>query len=346
MDNLSERVAALEHHIQTMNRQLRGWRRLAWGLGLLALGGWVLHASPGVTAQSGGRDGHPGDVGELLKTLRAFLAHVTLATDAEGRREIIITKANLRIVNGLGRTDCTDAQGNPIPDCPNGLGNLIVGYNELRGFEDVRTGSHNMVVGREHNFSRFGGMVVGSSNTISGDFAVASGGQFNTAGGFAAAVSGGAGNIASGFRAAVSGGGENTASGADASVSGGVNNFASGSLATVSGGNGNTASGDYAVVSGGNTNTAAGSASLVSGGNSNFAGGGTDTVSGGIGNAAIGAGASVSGGASNIASGFVASISGGRLNTASGPAASVSGGHNRTATGEFDWAAGSLLEDE
>ena len=30
-------------------------------------------------------------------------------------------------MNGLGRTDC-EAEGVPIPDCPKGLGNLIVGY--------------------------------------------------------------------------------------------------------------------------------------------------------------------------------------------------------------------------
>jgi DNA repair exonuclease SbcCD ATPase subunit len=38
------------------------------------------------------------------------------------QNEIFITGANLHIVNGLGQTDC-----GPVPDCPNGLGNLIVG---------------------------------------------------------------------------------------------------------------------------------------------------------------------------------------------------------------------------
>ena len=43
---------------------------------------------------------------------------------------------------------------------PNGLGNLSVGYNELRGDRecpDVRTGSHDMVAGTKHNFPSFGG---------------------------------------------------------------------------------------------------------------------------------------------------------------------------------------------
>jgi hypothetical protein len=114
-------------------------------------------------------------------------------------------------VNGLGRTDC-GSEEEPIPDCPNGLGNLIVGYNEVR-FEcspdpciNTRTGSHNVVVGQFHNFSRVGGLVVGLLNEISGDFASVSGGQFNTASGGTAVVSGGCCNTASGSNASVSGG--------------------------------------------------------------------------------------------------------------------------------------------
>jgi hypothetical protein len=113
-------------------------------------------------------------------------------------KEVFITGANLHIVNGLGSTNCT-GEGEETPDCPNGLGNLIVGYNELRvrfddespEVENIRTGSHNVVVGREHNFSRFGGLVVGTSNTISGDFAAVSGGTGNTASGNFSSVSGG-----------------------------------------------------------------------------------------------------------------------------------------------------------
>jgi hypothetical protein len=56
--------------------------------------------------------------------------------------EVVITGANLRIVNGPGRTVC-GPEDNPIPDCPNGFGNLIVGYPKLRGDElgeNIRTG--------------------------------------------------------------------------------------------------------------------------------------------------------------------------------------------------------------
>jgi hypothetical protein len=161
--------------------------------------------------------------------------------------------ANLHLVNGLGSTDCTDEQGEPIPDCPNGVGNLIVGYNESRvpsGGEDIRTGSHTVVVGEQHNFSRVGGLVVGAVNTLSADSTVVSG-AFNTASGSLATVSGGLFNIASGNFVAVNGGQGNMASGNSSSVSGGFQNTARGEAAVVSGGVDNTAFGNLAVVSGG-----------------------------------------------------------------------------------------------
>ena len=61
-----------------------------------------------------------------VKALQATLAAVTFDATT---KELVITEANLRIVNGLGQTDC-GPEDKPIPDCPNGLGNLIVGYNE------------------------------------------------------------------------------------------------------------------------------------------------------------------------------------------------------------------------
>ena len=116
--------------------------------------------------------------------------------------EIYITGANLHIVNGLNGTDST-----------NGLGNLIVGYNELRGAGDDRSGSHNVVIGSEENFSSFGGFVVGLENSISGGFTSVSGGASNTASGVACTVSGGYGGDASGNYTTVTGGYDLDASG-------------------------------------------------------------------------------------------------------------------------------------
>jgi hypothetical protein len=162
---------------------------------------------------------------------------------------------------GLGGMDASATPATRTNNASNGLGNLIVGYNESRvvfGGTDDRTGSHNVVVGEFNNFSSFGGLVVGGFNEISGQFASVSGGTANTASGFGSSVSGGSANTASGDFSSVSGGAGNTASGFFSSVSGGLNNKASGNIASVSGGDENTASGDVSSVSGGSNRTAPG----------------------------------------------------------------------------------------
>ena len=150
---------------------------------------------------------------------------------------------NVHVRNGAGITDSI-----------NGLGNLIVGYNRDRAgrFEiSDKTGSHNLIIGDDHNYSRFGGFVAGKKNAIEAEWASVSGGYLNTASGIYSSVSGGFAVTASGDGASVSGGYLNTASGIYSSVSGGHGGTASGNNASVSGGYWNTASGDYASVSGG-----------------------------------------------------------------------------------------------
>jgi hypothetical protein len=225
MDNFRERLEALEqqteqlqHHACTVERRLRWWRGLACGFLVLGLLTWALPSGRAAYDQ--------GDLERRIAELEYKLEYVT-----GGPNEVVITGAHLRIVNGLGATEGT----------ANGLGNLIVGYNELRRDTprcqsgpkdpfciDTRTGSHNVVVGREHNFSSFGGLVIGEQNEISGAFASVSGGIFNTA---------------SGGNSSVSGGQSNTASGPRSSISGGAVNFALGDSCSVSGGNANTAEG-------------------------------------------------------------------------------------------------------
>jgi hypothetical protein len=198
MDRLHERLDALEQqvqlltqHTQTANRRLRWWRGLACGLAVAGLLGWGLPLS---LAREDTRDKDKDQKGlaQRVAALEQLLMHFS-----REKNEIFITGANLHLVNGLGSTDCTDEQGQEIPDCPNGLGNLFVGYNEPRPpleeeeVENIRTGSHNVVVGQQHNFSRFGGIVVGFNSEISGDFSSVCGGGANTASGRAASVSGG-----------------------------------------------------------------------------------------------------------------------------------------------------------
>jgi hypothetical protein len=182
MDNFRERFEALERRTQMVEQRLRWWRGITCGVLALALLSLALPSGKAA-------DGPARGMAERMATVEDKLA--AMAFDAAAN-EVVITGANLRIVNGLGSTDTT-----------NGLGNLIVGYNESRIPDglgpDNRMGSHNVVVGKRNNFSSVGGLVVGDLHEISGLFASVSGGQFNTASGLYASVSGGSSNIASGL---------------------------------------------------------------------------------------------------------------------------------------------------
>lgn len=234
--------------------------------------------------------------------------------------EIYITGANLNIRNGLGATNGNPAVPQASDGITNGLGNLIIGYNEGRhpgtGQTNDRNGSHNLVLGREQNFTSYAGLIAGRINNITAPFATVTGGEYNTGSGWASSVLGGQFNTASAAIAAVSGGLDNEASGAYSSVSGGWQNKATSRGAHVSGGLENTASGDEASVSGGVFNTASG---------------GGATVSGGVGSQARGPSASVSGGYYNLAAGDYSSVGGGKY---------------RQAVSYWDWVAGSLFQDQ
>ena len=137
-----------------------------------------------------------------------------------GQDTVRFTAVNVQIVNGTGTRDA------PV----NGLGNLIVGYNEFRGNPNAnfRTGSHNLVVGDLNNYSSFGGLLAGIFNTVSGQYGSVTAGNVNTASGTASSVSGGRFNTASSDYASVSGGSDNTASSYAATVSGGFERNAAG----------------------------------------------------------------------------------------------------------------------
>jgi hypothetical protein len=262
IEKLHERVEAMEYRGRIAERRLFWWRILACALLVLGL---VILPLVGGTAQE--QSSYERAMARRLAALEYKLQYIS-----GGANEVVITGANLRIVNGLGNTETT-----------NGLGNLIVGYNELReDATDNRTGSHNVVLGTLNNFSRFGGVVAGLANEISGDFASVYGGVVNRASGEQSVVSGGDNNTASGRRSWVGGGILNRASGPGSSVMGGRVGVASGFFAAVSGGFGNTASGDFSSVSGGAGNTASGDFSSVSGGENNSAGGDFASVSGGF----------------------------------------------------------------
>ena len=246
-----------------------------------------------------------------VQRLEGLLAGVT-----RGDNEITFSGVNVHVVNGAGTTD----------GGANGLGNLIVGYNELRGQDDDRSGSHNIVVGKEHSYSSCGGLVAGRSNTVSAPYASVTGGMQNKATAEAAAVTGGYKNKASASASQVCAGEENEAIGIAACVSGGKKNKASGSASQVAAGRENEAAGEAACVAGGEKNAATGVASKVGGGAVNLAAGFKASVAGGMMNKATGEAAAVGAGVENEANQTGASVVGGRKNKANGDYAAVVGG--------------------
>ena len=150
--------------------------------------------------------------------METLLASVSLENGGE---DFIFTGVNVHIRDGTGDTD----------GVTNGLGNLIVGYNEDSTGGEIR--------------SSFAGLVAGYNNYISGWYASVSGGSANTDSGDYSSVSGGFLNTANGVYASVSGGSQNNAAGDDSSVSGGLANDANGLYSSIYGGYNQTVTTTY-----------------------------------------------------------------------------------------------------
>jgi len=266
-------------------------------------------------------------------TVVALDGYLSLEASDPSRPIVLLAGANLQVVDG-GGAGSTE---------PNGLGNVIIGYDqpfvpregdvEVCSLGDFRTqeeceaagrvwamqhksGSHNLVIGDGHRYSWMYGVVAGSNDTINNDSSSAIGARYGIAEGRRAVIMGGSSHVAGGNNAAVLGGWGNQATGIASMISGGVHNSATVQGATVTGGNWNVAEGSNSTVSGGSYNTATGPQS------------------------------SVCGGWLNSATGIGASVTGGYGNVASGDYSAVSGGLSREASGEYDWVAGTLLQDE
>ena len=233
-----------------------------------------------------------------VAVLEAKLACVTGAG-----KDFIFEGCNVHVRNGTGQTGGT----------PNGLGNLIVGYNEAGAnpAPGARSGSHNLVVGPGHSYKSIGGLVAGRNNAVEAPYASVVGGMNNRATGELSHVAGGGGLLPEAG---------NEAKGQLSSVMGGGKNIAEGKVSQVAGGSQNRAIGDFSKVSGGMNNRATGVAATVGGG-----GGESET-------------------AGNEASGMFASVSGGLSNRAAGSNASIGGGSNIVVTTAAASTSGSLLE--
>lgn len=160
-----------------------------------------------------------------ISGLKTLLTGFSRATDPNGYETLTVSGENIQLINGSGSETTND-----------GLGNLIVGYNDNGFFPYSRTGSHNLIVGDDNGYSSYGGFIAGISDKGTAAYASVLGGSFN---------------VASGIGSSVSGGDSNTASGLYSSVSGGTTNIASGGEASVSGGDSNTVSGDQGAILGG-----------------------------------------------------------------------------------------------
>jgi len=217
----------------------------------------------------------------------------------------------------------------------NGYGNVIIGYNEnfsCQGGSCARTGSHNLVVGQNNDWTGSGGLVAGESNKITGTEATITGGYMNLATGLTSHVVGvrffalamgyiivdeslfldrslhvcfgfflcliyqGHSNLASGEDCVTVGGEQNVCSGIRATAVSGIMNEASGRSSAVLAGLNNLASGYDASVVGGALNTALGMYSTVASGTSNTASGMGSFVAGGQSNQANGTQSFVAGG--------------------------------------------------
>jgi hypothetical protein len=189
--------------------------------------------------------------------LKALLKYVKVqASGVDSKPTVQFSGANVQVVNGEGKTNTT-----------NGEGNLVVGYDESAY---PQTGSHNIVAGEHDEYTSYGGLVVAFESGLTAPFGVVFGAHNGTRAEYAT-VTGGEQNTASGQGASVSGGAKNTASGPFSSVGGGELNTASGGYSSVGGGQNNTASSFFGSVSGGGKNAATGLRASVGGGEANNA---------------------------------------------------------------------------
>jgi hypothetical protein len=265
-----------------------------------------------------------------IATLENVLAGVTRGS-VNGRTTLTFSGENVRIVNGTGSKSTL-----------NGLGNLIVGYNDT---PRSQTGSHNIVLGFDQSFLSWGSIVGGAHNT-SGSSLQGLLGSNNKASDTYAAITGGYGNLAESRLSSISGGCENTTG----SIGRTVDSFCRDQtfqFQSVSGGRYNYAEVGSASVSGGEQNEAAGVGSSITGGNFNHASGDDSSIHGGYENQAQATLSSILGGCENMTGntgvpsdqgscqngGTTPTVAGGALNLATGAAASVTGGWGNWAEG-------------
>ena len=139
---------------------------------------------------------------------------------------LILDGMNLQIRNGAGATHTSNARGN-----------LIIGYNHLAGWTShYQDGSHYLVIGDNHTFRAYGGIVAGDFNRSFGSHATILSGHGNIARGNYATIVGGAGHNADAYESTIVGGSDHYTWGDHSTVVGGASNTSQSPFSTVAGG--------------------------------------------------------------------------------------------------------------
>ena len=245
------------------------------------------------------------DLEARVAALEALLASAELVGDT-----IVFSGVNVQIVDGSGSTDGGGTEEcRKDKDCPDnahctdfgrcvlgdGVGNLIIGYNEADA-DDLKIGSHTVIIGARHTYTGYGAIVAGEDNEVGEAAAGVTGGRGNAAVADYASVTGGIDNVAEGEKSVIAGGNSNTTFSEDSSILGGTFNLATGFSSAVCGGRRNRANGFASAILGGFENEARGPSSSITGGDFNFATalhavvvGGRDNVAGGTSSVVLGA---------------------------------------------------------
>jgi|HubBroStandDraft_6_1064221.scaffolds.fasta_scaffold346407_2 hypothetical protein len=173
------------------------------------------------------------------KELKEILKHVKYEpSGVGGKPTILVSEANVQIVNGAGST--TSA---------NGAGNLILGYDDAENDDSEvvpvapgeQTGSHNLIMGNSDHYHSYGSFVGGENNLDSAPNSIVVG-EFNVAG--APSIVGGFENESQGLFSALFGQ-FNKTYGRMSSVLGGYGNAARGLQSSILGGEGITENTPY-----------------------------------------------------------------------------------------------------
>ncbi len=200
------------------------------------------------------------DLAEAEATIAALMVKTSSMSTAtiDGVPAVVFQGVNVHVRSGVGSTEGQ----------VNGTGNLVIGYNELRSTGNFRTGSHNLVLGTESNFTSYGGIVSGETNDSFAPHASLVGGRSSSAYGDYSVVVGGRDQLITnaGDGATITGGRNHQASGLEASVTGGDGNTAAGSASTVNGGQLNGATATNATAGGGAVRIADAADEWVAGG--------------------------------------------------------------------------------